>query len=545
MNSSPNIFASRPVTDSSALNQLTATVKRLVRAETRQALTHFGYAGLFWGISAACVAVIAIRLWPLAVSIAYAIITCVFTGPIIGLAIGWNTRRSPRAVAILADIRLELKQRLSSAWELYENDPQSATAAGISRQLLKFRTPVAERVFPLTHKSGNAEFAHPGIRWGRLLPAIALMLLLLNTLDFDRFAGQRAGKIDGDVQREGETLRTYGESLALRARNENLEASGQIAETMRQLGRRMEGGRLARGPALERLNELRRDIDNVRQRLMPGNGNTVSENDHSRARSVIENAVNELVNGVVSPSELDENTSLKRALVTANINQQAFRKALEDAHNGDPQDLEKMLAELRNSEDAARNADKDAQELERAFERVQSIRENLGAQAEPGSTAPSANVRGSQTVDDFAQEDSDLLPGENNDASGVVFTDRGRPGGRKSAPDNSQTDVATAAAEENQPAVRPKGKTGEGQEIATQTRIAPGSGEVTTPLRVTDTQQQQQLEAILSKDTLPAHQKAYIRRYFLELSRAVSATPVVEVVEESGVNEADAVVPSE
>lgn len=531
MNSSPKfpiLAAAHTATDSSALDHLAATVNRLVRAERRQTLTHYGLAGLFWGITAASVAVLAIRLGTLpdsllSVSIGHATFTCIVAGLTIGLTIGWLTRRSPLAVAILADIRLNLKQRLSSAWELYENDNQSATAAGISRQLLKSRTPVGQRVFPLSAKSGNAQYTRPGVRWGRLVPAAALLLLLLNTLNFERFAGQGASQVDSAVQREGTTLRTYGGSLALRARNDNLEASQKMAESIRQTGRRMEGGTLARGPALDRLNQLRRDISNAHQRLAPRNGNAraVSESDQSRARSVIENAASELNNGTASVSELRDNTSLKNALATANINTEAFSKALQDAHNGDPENLEKILQELREDGRAAR----DAEELERAYERVQSIRENLGAQAEPRSSAPSGNASGSQTDDDFAEQNSDMAQAENSDSSSVVFSDRGRSGGRTPAPDVTLNDASDAAPDPDQPGVRPAGKIGEGSEVVTQTRIAAKQGEVTTPMQTSNPQQQQKLEAILAKDTLPAHQKAYVRRYFLELSRAVSAAP--------------------
>ena len=525
----PSLAAARNATNSSALDHLAATVKRLVRAERRQALTHYGLAGLFWGIAAACAAVLVIRLMPLPVCVVHATFTCILAGTAIGLATAWHKRRSPLAVAILADIRLNLQQRLSSAWELYEKDNQSVIAAGIARQLLRTRTPVAHHVFPLSARSANPQYTHPGIRWGRLLPVVALLLLLLNTLNFEHLTGQPGVQPDSTVQHEGATLRTYGASMALRAREANLEQSAQIANTMRQLGRRMEGGTLARGAALDRLNELRADINKVRQRLLPHNGAgngadavTASESEHDRARSVIENAVSELANGSMSASELRNDTALQRALETADINPDAFRKALEDADNGDPQSLEKMLHELRNDE----RAERDAQALERAYERVQSTRENLGAQPEAGS--PAASARGSHSEDDFVEEHDGLMQGQNGESSDVVFQERGRPGGLAPASGSKQNDASSTAPvavpDSDQPSVRPKGKISDGGELVTQTRIAPKLDEVTTATQAVEPQQQQQLEAILSKDALPAHQKAYIRRYFLELSRAVNAT---------------------
>ena len=74
----------------------------------------------------------------------------------------------------------------------------------------------------------------------------------------------------------------------------------------------------------------------------------------------------------MSAGELRDDTALQRALETADINPDAFRKALEDANNGDPQSLEKMLHELRRELRNDERAERDAQALERAYDRVQS-----------------------------------------------------------------------------------------------------------------------------------------------------------------------------
>ena len=120
------------------------------------------------------------------------------------------------------------------------------------------------------------------------------------------------------------------------------------------------------------------------------------------------------------------------------------------------------------------------------------------------------------------------MQGQNGESSDVVFQERGRAGGLASASGSKQNDASSTAPvavpDSDQPSVRPKGKISDGGELVTQTRIAPKLDEVTTATQAVEPQQQQQLEAILSKDTLPAHQKAYVRRYFLELSRAVNAT---------------------
>lgn len=517
----------RDATDSDALEHLTKTVDQLVRAERRQSLMHYIGAGLFWGLMIAVAAVLMSRFGLATLPANQSIVLCVAVALAISLGIRWARRRSPLTVAILGDIRLGLKQQLSSAWELYEQGNRSG-AAGIARLLPRTRTADAKRVFPLSTRNGDADHIHAGTRWGRLIPAAGLLLVLLSTLDVNPIPGVNGEPTDVAVQREGTALRHYGESVALRARNENLTASAKVADAMLSLGRRMEGGTVTREAALTQMDDLRRDINLERQRLTSTDANTKAtrtdnskkQSSRSAARDTIEEAANAVTRGDATPEQLDDDSSLQRALVSADINPDAFRKALQQAHDGDPQSLEQILQELRADEQASQ----DAETLERASQRVQSMRENLGAEpASQAETKPSGS-RSTEPYDNGTpgRDLFDQPPGADGESSSIVFGDQGRAGNKKSSADTDGNPVPATSVNDEQPHVQASGNITKGPELNIQTRAAARQHSVTTPLQGSDAEQQRQLEAIMSKETLPAHQKDYVRRYFLELSRAVT-----------------------
>ncbi len=521
----------RDATDGDAIEHLTKTVDRLIRAERRQSLMHFGGAGIFWGLITAAAAVLISRLGLATLPVNQTIVLCIVAALAASLGIRWTNRRSPLSVAILGDIRLGLKQQLSSAWELYEQGNRSG-AAGIARLLPRTRTADADRVFPLSGKGGHADHIHAGMRWGRLIPAAGLLLVLLSTLDFHQTSGVNGEPSDVAVQREGTTLRNYGESVALRARNKNLTASAKAADAMLRLGRKMEGGTVTREAALKQMDDLRRDINNDQQRLTSTDGNAAGtgtststsnrkkQSARSAARDTIEEAANAVTRGDATPGQLQDDTALQSALVSADINPDAFRKALEQAQDGDPQSLEQILRELR----ADAQASQDAETLERASKRIQGMRENLGAEPESQtSTQPSGN-RNAEPYDNGTpgRDLFDQPPGANGEGSSFVFGDQGRAGNKQSAADTADNPAAATSVNDEQPHVQASGSMTDGPELNTQTRTTPRQRDITTPLHHSDAVQQRQLEAIMSKETLPAHQKDYVRRYFLELSRAVT-----------------------
>ena len=417
------------------------------------------------------------------------------------------------------------------------------------------RTSDADRVFPLT--GNNANPIHTGVRWGRLIPAAALLLALLSTLNISQHirlpgkvtANDAANETDIAVQREGESLRNFAESFEIQARNNDLEASARFANTMLNLGRHMEAGVVTRETSLKQLNDLRRSINDDRRRLASAhftsahltladnNGGATSNSTSQakattkeKARDIIENAVRSLTNGEMSPAQLHDDSSLQQALITADINPNAFHKALEDAYDGDPESLEKILLELSADERKA----KDAQALERASTRIQSIRENLGAAAEPSSPSRAGNSRNSEPYDNSApgRDLFDQPPGATDKSSSFVFGNQGRAGSQHSAPETAGSPVpATSVAVEDQPQIQAKGKLTDGRELNTTTRTTARENRIKIPLQITSAEQHRQLEAILSKETLPAHQKNYIRQYLLELSRATSAASPAHSVE--------------
>ncbi|MEM9604841.1 MAG: hypothetical protein AAGA11_18395 [Pseudomonadota bacterium] len=514
---------SRAGTGGATLAQLDSTVRRLAWAEGKQAVTHFALAGLFWGLLAACVAVVAVRLTGPPVTPTQALAICVVFGVALGAAIGWTKRRSPLSVAIVTDIRLNLKQRLSSAWELYERDPHSSQARDLAAQLQRVRTLVGHRVFPLSSRSGNADFCYPGVRWGRLVPIAALLLLLVSSLELTPSGSALETAIDPAVQREGAVLQAYSAALAQRAASEQLAASSEVAEDMGRLGRRMQGGSLSRDQAVTRLNDLRLDIRDASAELaaQTGGGQTGSTEALARARQQLEQAAQNALNGTPSASNALELSTLDRALDGTDINPEAFRRAMSAAEDGDTEPLESLLQTLRERQRSAR----DAEELERAYRRVQSSRDNLDDSA--GSAESGQPGLGRSDSDDNARGEPGpgVMELEDRDASARVFRHAAQRGGHGTSPDARQSEVTDNGLDLDLPDIRASGTVTEGQDIVVQTRVQPTVNAVAGRARAVGLPQHQQLEAILANDTVPTHQKDYVKCYFLQLSRAVDATP--------------------
>ncbi|MEM6985657.1 MAG: hypothetical protein AAF499_03880 [Pseudomonadota bacterium] len=496
-------------------------MRRLTRAEGKQVLTHFGLAGLFWGLLAACVAVVAVRLTQVPITLTHTVAISVAIGCAIGAVIGWLKRRSPLSVAIVTDIRLNMKQRLSSAWELYERDPQSPLATELAGQLQGMRSLVGQRVFPMSGKASNAGFCYPGVRWGRMVPAAALLLLLVLSLELTPSVTESEIAVDPAVQREGAVLHSYSKSLAQRAESEQLEASAEVAEKMGRLGRRMQGGSLSRDEAVSRLNDLRLAIRDASNAITAQSGSGFTGSAEEQARELIENVARNAINGTPSTSATRNDRALERALVGTDINPEAFRQAMEAAEQGDTEALESLLQQLRERERSAL----DAEELERAYRRVQSSRENLDDSSGPAEDGLPTFGRGINEDIAFAEEGSGFIESDDGNASTTVFNHAGRRGGRGTARDTSQSELTDSGFDLDHPDIRATGKVKEGQEIAIQTRIKPTVNAVELQAQTLNLQQQRQLEAILASDQLPTHQKDYIKRYFLQLSRAVDSTP--------------------
>lgn len=494
-----------------AREQLADVVADLARASWRQHCADCACTALFVWLVCATVAMLAIRVGLVAAEPALVLpgllVVCLAAAAAAALA----RRPDSLKVAIAADLALNLKQRLSTAWEFSAAGSDAALAERLAAQAVRARLPARSRsllVFPLRVNA-----------FGMLAPVAAIALLLASVLDFERVTAPAPVVIDESVVSEGVRLREYGQRMEGRARREALPRSTEAAQQLQRLGNRMESAGLSRGEALSRLRDLDQELDAARRAAL-GEGESTP----------IGPLQIDTVDGAPTPAGPDPRAMLRRlldgqlgageagalgsdpgALARSGVSREALEDALRSFSQGEQSKLRDILEQMAQSEQAR----EDARELGDAREQVTRARQSLGGA--PGA-GPRADEPAAQAGARVAGEDaSDGLDGPDGDSDGAASGSGGATGARgesfrAQAVRRAPREVDTGAV------LQARGQPGEGGVFQSQARVLPRAGQVGIDNVELDARFAPQLEAVLSKEHYPAHHKAFIRRYFLSLS---------------------------
>src|SRR5688572_16287803 len=256
-------FWFRPRVPLSPRERLRKAVADLTRARRLQVLVDYGFAGLLAGLGLAALAVLVARVmllpwptWPLAGAV-------VFGAVVVALLAGWWRRPAALEVAIHADLKLKLKQRLSTAWEFLTAHQDEELTERLAVQAVNAGLPADPwAVFPLRVN-----------RWGWLAPLAATALLLAAVIEVDRTAQAPAPRApDERVVSEGERLGAFGRAMQERAAREQLPRSATQAAELERLGARMESGALSRGQAVGELRRRAVALDEERRQALTDAG---------------------------------------------------------------------------------------------------------------------------------------------------------------------------------------------------------------------------------------------------------------------------------
>ena len=244
----------------SALNQTIARATRRVRA--RRALQS-GSVGLLAGCVVVTLPLLAARLNLLDPDL-FPADALFFVPPFAGAVAGalWGLSRpvAPLAVARLAEARLDLKDRLSTAYTLVGESPPPETfaarqiadaeecAAGTTRDL--------SRVVPL--------FPLPRLFWAALAAgAFAVLLWFLPAIPFLQTAQQKTER--AAVQKEGERLVRIGKALEKEAGAKKLPTAQRAAARLTALGQELKKGRLSQQKAMMKVATLTEQMKQAQQ----------------------------------------------------------------------------------------------------------------------------------------------------------------------------------------------------------------------------------------------------------------------------------------
>ena len=506
-----------------AMQKLQTTVRSLTRAKRLQTLVESIWTGLFCGLASACVMVLMIRfnLIQLPYTLPLILAGIIGSALIVAVIMAWQRSPDDLQVAILADIQLNLKQKLSTAWEFAQaqsSTDHSALADQLAFQAAQARIPArAEHVFPL------------GINtWGKLTPILIALLLLLIIVDLQTGeTGPVAPVVDPIVVEQGIQLREYARQMQRRAQREDLPRSAEESQNMQRLGNRMESGNLSREQALNRLRELATSLEQQRQSALTANTTAETKIDPEKLDPVsvrspvagsnnLRTTLEDLAQGRLQSSEVRFSDNDENALSRHGISREDLERALERLDAGDDQDLREILEQLK-SDEQRNQAQRDAEELDKAQQKLNQVRENLGdseisssGEGGPGEEALPGEDEGG--YGEFGERPDKLFSEQNGDPSSGRGSGYGQQTGKQQPSSlRPQTDSEGQVS-------KPQSQLREGEVFTSEVRVLPRSGQPTLDIQQLDHQYSAQVEAALSKEDYPLHHKELIRRYFLTLS---------------------------
>jgi hypothetical protein len=207
-------------------------------------------------------------------------------------ALAYSCRPDDIEVDIDTDIKLNLKQRLSTAWEFisivergrvsdsrarHGDDPAHGHGHGdsdsdsdsdatmqandtvrrLAAQAVRARLPArthSKQVFS-SRPSGAA----------RMTPVAVIALVLISVVDLDVAKCAPSASSNEMVVSESVRLRDYGRRMQARARQHHLPQSDQQSLRLQELGNRMQIGALSRDAAVSRLRDLDDALDSARR----------------------------------------------------------------------------------------------------------------------------------------------------------------------------------------------------------------------------------------------------------------------------------------
>ncbi len=500
-----------------ARERVRRTVAELTRARRLQVLVDHGFGGLLAGLCLATVAVLASRLlalpyapWQLAGAAAIVAL-------VVALLIGWRRRPHALEVAIGADLRLNLKQRLSTAWEFMTVDGDGPLAERLAVQAVKAGLgPRPARVFPLRVN-----------RWGRLAPLAAAALLLASVVDLERMQAVAPQGVDEQVVSEGRRLGAFGREMQARARRDELPRSEKQAGELERLGARMESGALSRGEALGQLRGLAAALDEERKqaradarRASPGEPR-VEGGESSRAAPGLDarEMLERMQRGPLDSADTRALDGRLADLERAGIPRRDLEKALERHKAGADDALREILERLAQV-DLSRMEQK---ELQGARRQVRRARENLGE-----SAAGTGGERDAGAVIDWDEEEnrgagSTANAGMDRRLDGETGHEAARSSQRDSSSGaDRRPSPFSPESGSSGPLLKPESQAREGEVYTSQARVLPGLARPSVENIELKREFASQVEEVLSREHYPAHYKEFIRRYFLALSRGAT-----------------------
>jgi len=412
-----------------------------------------------------------------------------------------RTKKSFMDELIEIDDRLELKDRISTAYEYYQLERESVFIDLLIKEAISFikkikPEPVLPRKFSPTHI---------------LTPLFLLVIIVLLFVDLTPKVTQQDLTYQEALEKISQKMDKYSKREIQAAKKKKKPSAENLYRRMEELAKELKTKKMTEKRALQSLGELRQEVEAEQTRLARKLEAELSLGDASNTP-----ALKNLQNKKITPDDVND---FKKQV------KQAFEQKI-------PASLSEDLSSLDNSQKLEQFLDETMKEIKSAV-----LEKGESSSAEDEKNQFTAQVLEEQGLQDTKANQGQAAQPEGKEkgkkpvsqAAGKGESDTKKPEDDTPAPDEDQAYVAGRGKADDQrkpsyelkgskgPALKDKGETGPGESYNIHVRSLPTIARAKLKEEEVIGSYQQELENVLQKEDIPLNYREYIKNYFLSI----------------------------
>jgi hypothetical protein len=411
----------------------------------------------------------------------------------------FRTRRSFLNELIELDARLELKDRVSTAYEYQQLGRRSVFVDMLMRQASHILGSIQEsQIFPRQFSPAHL-----------LIPVFTVIMVVLILADFGPSAPQhdRTGE---KLKQIGMKIERYSKQKIQDTKKPDKKLRKDLYEKMEKLAKELQTQSMSKKKLLKSLGELRKEAEtestmlarhleaelslgdtSSTPMLRPLQKEKITQDDVNQVKKQLE----ELFDGKVPASVSQEMSNLDQALRLEEFLGEATDRvssALQD--EGDL-----LVAEKKKKSSEGEESDETSQESlsGQALVPLQSGKEGDTRERPPGEMQAKSGLKAPEDKDSPGNEDGPSTAG------------RGKADGKKRPPSELEGSKG--------PTLKVKGSSSPGDRFNAYVRSLPTITKSKLKEEEVMRQYQTELESVLNKEDIPLHYREYIKNYFLSI----------------------------
>ncbi|MGQ9629742.1 MAG: hypothetical protein ACUVXI_05410 [bacterium] len=444
---------------------------------------------------------------------------------IICLIVVWRMRVDRFKILMAVDRRMNLKERLSTAYENLRDRSRNF--------FLELLVEDAARKSENLDPKSALPFRFP--RRTKYIPIVLAIFIGVALIPFDlRSLLDSAFSINPQVGAEGRKIERFGRSLERKAKREELPESLDVARKMQELGRRLQTDRLSRDGSVNEIRNLADEVGSRRQELerrmrasSPSRGGQMSGRGSQDFSSVVSEMLNRMEQGGAPQGELQSMAeSLSNMVPSDSLEGKQLQNLVQALRENDMEKAKEILKSLQRQSSSSASR-KDAEGLRSAEETLRNSADSLeDRESKEGSSSMEKGSEPGSRGDDsiskkpkggFGQgfgppeEDwGDMLPEGSEYSAGVGKT------GSTLGEEGKGEDASTQHPQQQSEKIEGK-VTDEGDVKTLFIRSLPLKNEAGVTEEEIISEYQKQAEEVISQDDIPLNFRQYIKDYFTSI----------------------------